>query len=196
MTTITEDQIDASHPADVCIGVSPTLRLHITTERDNDTEAPWEHCDGHGPVSEWTTRDKRPGERVLSSDGRSRRYYDFAKAVRIAKRDGWDAPPYRTGTKGERAVRAVERNFEYLRAWCADEWEWLGVVVSLVSVDADDNETELVSDSLWGIESCAGPDGSHYWKTRAAEIANRLLAAHAKEAVERTAWEACGVVTA
>lgn len=31
----------------------------VTIEQDCDHGAPWEECDGHGEVSDWTTRDKR-----------------------------------------------------------------------------------------------------------------------------------------
>jgi hypothetical protein len=60
-------------------------------EVDADMGPPWEEHDGHGPVSNWTDRAKRPGERVLVSDerGRQHRYYDFQKAVKMASRDGW-----------------------------------------------------------------------------------------------------------
>ena len=76
----------------------------VTIDRD-DMGPPWEEHDGHGPVSDWTTRDKRPGEMVLHQDGRSRRYYDFAGAVVLARKDGWDTEPYNTGTaKSERNV--------------------------------------------------------------------------------------------
>lgn len=64
-----------------------------TTERDDHTGAPWEEHDGHGEVSEWTTRAKLPGELVLSGDGPSKRFYDFAGACRIARRDGWGYLP-------------------------------------------------------------------------------------------------------
>ena len=56
----------------------------IIIERDEWYGAPWEECDGHGPVSEWTTRDKAPGERVLYADRRSKQFYDFATAVEWA----------------------------------------------------------------------------------------------------------------
>lgn len=56
---------------------------------DCDNGEPWNNCDGHGPVSNWTTRDKHPGEWVISSDHGTKRYYDAAEANRIAKRDGW-----------------------------------------------------------------------------------------------------------
>ena len=47
----------------------------------------WEWGDGHGEVSEWTTRDKKPGEVVLCIDGRSRLYYDMQGAVKLARRE-------------------------------------------------------------------------------------------------------------
>jgi len=56
---------------------------------DDDFTVPWNRSDGHGPVSEWTTRDKRPGEWILSQDRSSRRFYDAAGAMRIALSDGW-----------------------------------------------------------------------------------------------------------
>lgn len=64
-----------------------------TIERDDCHGAPWEEEDGHGDVSEWTTRDKLPGEMVLNEDGRSKRFYDFAGACKIARRDGWGFLP-------------------------------------------------------------------------------------------------------
>lgn len=56
---------------------------------DPDMDAPWDNADGHGPVSEWTRRDKRPGEWELNSDHGSKRFYDAQEANKIAKRDGW-----------------------------------------------------------------------------------------------------------
>lgn len=71
----------------------------VTIEHDIDHGAPWEEEDGHGPVSDWTTRAKEPGEIVLCEDRGSRRYYDFAKAVQSAKRDGWGFLPGELETK-------------------------------------------------------------------------------------------------
>ena len=67
----------------------------VEIESDDDYGAPWEECDGHGPVSDWTTRAKRAGEMVLCSDNRGsfRRYYDVQEACKIAKRDGWGFMP-------------------------------------------------------------------------------------------------------
>jgi hypothetical protein len=64
-------------------------RFRVNIERDDDADPPWKREDGHGPVSEWTRRDKRPGEWVLSSDRGSKRYYDAHEANEIAKRDSW-----------------------------------------------------------------------------------------------------------
>jgi hypothetical protein len=130
--------------------LSNGIELIARIVSDDEQDAPWDRECGHGPVSDWTTRAKQPGERILNSDGRSRRYYDFAEAVKIAKRDGWDAPPYGEGTKGQRAARAAEADFKRLRDWCNDHWSYVGVVVS---VELDGEEIDSHAASLWGIES-------------------------------------------
>ncbi len=122
--------------------------IGVTWHYDQDSEAPWKTDDGHGPVSEWTSREKLPGERVLASDHRQNLYYDFAEAIRIAKRDGWDAKPY-GGTKGEKANRAAEADFEYLRRYCADLWCFVGRIVTV-----DGHEI----DSCWGYDSDSMPE--------------------------------------
>lgn len=67
--------------------------LHATIEPDTEYGTPWDNEDGHGPVSDWTTRDKLPGELILSNDRSSKRFYDFAEACRMARRDGWGFLP-------------------------------------------------------------------------------------------------------
>jgi hypothetical protein len=129
--------------------------INLEWHHDEDCEAPWEHECGHGPVSEWTRRDKFSGERVLCSDRGSRRYYDFAKAIKIAKRDGWGlsdketaklaAKLGRKATRGEIIAESVERDFELLRRWCSDDWFWCGYVVTIEGTD--------YHESLWGIDS-------------------------------------------
>lgn len=163
------------------------LRLNITTESDPDHGAPWKECDAHGPVSEWTTREKRAGERVLASDRRAKMFYDYAGAIALAKKDGWDAPPYKTGTKGEQAARAVDADFEFLREYCAGLWEYIGVIVTLT----DEDGNELGRESLWGVES-----RGNYWREMALELAQGLIDAHEKETAERDHWEARDTMTA
>lgn len=128
------------------------LTFSVKFEQDADAGAPWENADGHGPVTGWETRDKLPGELVLNTDRNSKRFYDFAEACRIALRDGWDAAPLNDGseTKRQQAAKAARADFEYLRQWCANQWEYVGVIVTLL--DDEGEETE-VTDSLWCVET-------------------------------------------
>lgn len=145
------------------------LVFNVAFEDDYDAGAPWEDEDGHGPVSNWTNRDKRPGELVLNKDRGSYRYYDFAEACRVARRERWDAAPYNHDgkeTKRQQAAKAARANYEYLRKWCNDQWHYVGVIVTLL--DADGNETE-VSDSLWRVETF-----NDYHHEAAREIADDL----------------------
>lgn len=105
----------------------------VDADWDDTIGHPWEEFDGHGPVSEWTTRPKTPGERVLARTCRNGycRYYDYQQAIKIAKRDGWDAPPYGEGTAGERAVRAVEADFQRLKDYCNGKWGYVSITVTV-----------------------------------------------------------------
>jgi len=134
---------------------------------DEDADAPWDSSDGHGPVTKWENRPKRPGELILASDGRVDRFYDFQAAVKLARRDRWDSPPYKTGKPGERAARAARADFEFLRGWCNDQWSYVGVIVERVT------ETGTVRDrtSLWGIESNA----TDYLQETARDLAQELV---------------------
>lgn len=185
-----------------CVVDGFTVRARIV--HDPDHGAPWDEEDGHGPVSDWTRRDKRPGERILSSGMRSgeHRFYDFAEAVKIAKRDRWGSLPgdlktacvdgvwratagdlsaeaddvnvairslfdqykAKLGGPGAYAVAAVEADFARLKAWCDDEWFYVGVVLSISrgGIELDDHAA-----ALWGIESDAGD--------YLTEVANELL---------------------
>ena len=141
--------------------------------RDEGSEPPWDREDGHGPISDWTGRVKEPGERTLCEDGGSRRYYDVQEATRIAKRDGWDLPPFGKGTTGDRAARAVVADYNALRLWCADEWWYVGVVVRVFRDDV-----ELGGASLWGVD-CNHPYGNNSYLS---EVANELLPEAVEEA--------------
>lgn len=82
----------------------------VTLEHDHDHGAPWDEEDGHGPVSDWTSRSKRPGELVLNEDHGSTRYYDYQEACRIARRDEWGPPMHsqtiERGSNGLRRLRS------------------------------------------------------------------------------------------
>lgn len=142
--------------------------VRVKVECGERNEAPWDNEDGHGPVSEWRSKDsKAPGEMVLAEDRGHCLFYDFAAAVRLARKDRWDSPPYKTGTPGERAHRAAMADFERMRRFAAGDWQYIGVTVE-VSRAGD----VAADDSLWGIES----DGD-YWREHAADTANWIIAA-------------------
>jgi hypothetical protein len=150
--------------------------FRVNFPHDSDHGAPWEECDGHGPVSEWRRHregmgskpPKAPGEMILHWDRGSYRTYDFAEAVRIAKRDGWDTAPYGEGTRGERAARAAMADFNRLRQWCSDQWHYVGVEVTALDSDGDATHE---SESVWGIES----DCYSYLEDTAHELADDIL---------------------
>lgn len=132
------------------------IRYVATVYRDDDATPPWDRSDGHGPVTNWERRDKAPGERVLNTDGRAKRYYDFAEAIVIAKRDGWGCEGGRKEGETLKAyrARAVERDFEFLQSWCDDGWEYVGV-----DVQAWIGDVHLVGQyhcACWGMESNSG----------------------------------------
>jgi hypothetical protein len=143
--------------------------IRILIYDDNDGDAPWERSEGHGPVSDWESRDKRPGEWILNSDRGSKRFYDAAEAIRIAKRDGWGLAPDAITelvtklkkedssqlTKGEMITEAVRHDFEFLRGWCQDEWHYIGYTAELIHED-DEGAIEVINKlfaSCWGFES-------------------------------------------
>lgn len=150
----------------------------ITSHIDSDMGPPWKEHDGHGPVSDWTTRDKRPGEWVLHSDRHSKRYYDAAQATRIAKRDGWGLSEKALGelarqlgrppTRDEIVAAAVRNNFDYLKGWCDNDWHWVGYTTRITAPDG----TELDGDSCWGF------DDEDYMLREAADQARDRIARH------------------
>jgi hypothetical protein len=156
---LTKDDIPDYAPVTIDLPNGATATVDVVA--DESMHEPWEEHDGHGVVSEWTSRDKAPGEMVLAVDRHRRRYYDFAATVKIARRDQWGAEG---ATTGERAHLAVLADYRRLKDWCEDRWQWVGVTVE---VHRDGNVT---ADSLWGIES----DGD-YWRDVAAELINGLL---------------------
>lgn len=147
-----------------------------TIYNDDDATPPWEREDGHGEVTEWTGRDKEPGELVLCEDRGKRRFYDFAGAVKTAKRDGWGATGDDGMTKGAKAAFAARADFERLRRWAADQWRYVGVAVQVEK--AGIKLTDQYGAALWGIESDCGD----YITETANELVSEALDA-AREAV-------------
>lgn len=117
-------------------------RIKITAHYDEDMREPWKEHDGHGIVSEWTRRDKAPGEWLLCQDHYSKRFYDYQGTLAVAKLDNWglgterlaelESKLGRKATRPEIVAESVRRNFEYLRGWCNDEWHWLGYTTRII----------------------------------------------------------------
>lgn len=145
-------------------------RFRIEHHYDHDMEPPWESAEGHGVVSDWTRRNKRPGELILNRDGRGWcRFYDFQASIKIARRDSWNSwnmlPT--AAARGEELVRAVMMDFHYLRDWCQDKWHYMGIMVFPLTNEGDQLRSK--QHSLWGIES---ESDSSYFE----EVTNELLA--------------------
>jgi len=193
-TDLTKDDIPKHAPAVVDLGDGHYLKINCPY--DEHMGEPWKEGDGHGPVSGWTRRDKRAGERILSSDHGANRYYDFAGAVEIAKRDGWGLAEKeltdltrklgRAPSKKQIASAAAERDFQLLQDWCDDGWHW--IFVDVVLHDPDD--VEISRDSLGGVE-----DYTDYWRECAAEMGTCLIEAHLEEVAESAHWAARDVMT-
>ena len=153
--------------------------VEFKSEYDNDYGEPWKEECGHGPVTDWVRRDKHSGERVLCSDRFSKCYYDFAEAMKIAKRDGWGlnddelaklaAKLGHAPTKGQITEAAVEHDFQYLKDWCDDKWHYIGVIVTLYDADGEEQDER----SLWRVE-----DHGDYYQTLASELADELITLH------------------
>lgn len=132
--------------------------FRVNMPHDDFDRCPWGDDDGAGIVTDWTSRDKAPGERLLCSDRSSSRFYDWAETMKKAKRDGWGLCDADKAALAEKLGRspsasqiiseAVERDFDRMRRWCDGQWCYVGVIVT----ELESGE----SDSLWGIESdCA-----------------------------------------
>lgn len=141
-------------------------------EPDDYQDPPWLMEDGHGIVSEWTGRDKRPGEIVLHADGSRYLYYDFAATLKKARKEGWGTSDGKRPNETARQYteRAVRADFDYLRRWCKDDWYYVVVgVAPIVDGEPDTDRAEY----LGGVEFDYQYD---YWREVAEQIAHRIMA--------------------
>jgi hypothetical protein len=194
MNSLTKSQLIRSDTPPIEVG--DNLFIRVTVERDDCMGPPWKEADSHGPVTGWERRDKRPGERILSSDHGANRFYDYAAAMELARKDGWGLGPNklaalerglgRKATAGEIRAAAVDSDFEFLRGWCNDDWEYVFVSVKL----EDEDGREIASDCIGGVESCGD-----YWVELANGMASELVESHGKEQAESNYWACRDSVT-
>ena len=167
--------------------------FNVELTHDDCMGPPWKEHDGHGDVSEWRQQDyagnipTSPGERVLWRDSRGwdALVYDWQGAIAKAKADGWGLCDDelrkladklgREPTAGEIRERAVQRDFDYLRRYCAGDW-WFSVIT--------------VTDPISGFYECIGgveSDCDDYVNELAKELAEQIP--------EPEFCECCGQVT-
>ena len=150
-------------------------RLDISQD---DIGAPWDNCDGHGIVSDWTARSKAPGEMVLSEDHGLKRFYDFAESCKIALRDGWNMAKTRKD-----AAKAALQDFENLKAFCDDVWTYSVVTLTEIRTDNDGFEYDGFCDSMCGVEywpvyNLEDKQNEHIMSEIVAHLESEILAQH------------------
>lgn len=178
-------------------------------QEDSDRGAPWENCEGNIDVTRVSHGyAKRAGECFLYVGSRKEYsyIYDVRGAQGKARAESWECADKSRATfvakhgrepgPREMAVLAVRDNAEYLREWCADDWQYVGVGVFML-----DSEGETVpgrEDAIWGVES----RGDYAREELAPEMARGLLACLKREkaqeeteAQERVYWASRGVET-
>ena len=69
---------------------------------------------------------------------------------------------FNTGTPGEQAVRAVEADFQYLRAWCNGEWHWVAYHVEIAGTDYHDSLCGIDSPSMEDFTKQAFDEAVHW----------------------------------
>lgn len=154
------------------------FEVTATVYDDDNADAPWDSEDGHGPVTDWTRRPKASGEWILSEDHGSHRFYDFAAAVKIARRDGWGAPGDEGMKPVEKAAHAALADFKALKAWCNDDWRYVGIAVTVSRNGV--TLTGQYDHAVWGIEANSGSDNSHLGEVAADLMPDALAEARAK----------------
>lgn len=178
------------------------LEVHVKYYYDFVMEPPWENDCGRGEVRKTINRhregdtDKRPGERPLNQPGRNEYqfYYDHAEATQRARADGWNTEPYDAPNQ---VARAVEADFQFIRAFLNNDWHYVGIVCEI----HDDEGEVIAEDACWGFETY-----KNYHKTAAREMAESLaksyrkqqdkeLSEMIKEQVEAQYWAERDVVT-
>ena len=195
------------------------LYFKIDIEPDEGSGRPWEECDGHGPVREIQNReDKRAGERILQLGNRGcySWAYDWQGAMEQAKQDGWglsDKPDdWDTLTKPQQCELAVQQDFDFLKAWCEDDWVWSRIhVIRMAYADYDeailsllkgqtpdlvetDDDDYLGSVEFWQNYDVLDKKNAYAMET-AREMAGSLAQAFRKEQTEAQYWAERGAVT-
>ena len=192
----------------ICHGTVLDIRgyeVKVEITPDYDADLPWESCDGMGVIREVRRSgdDKLPGERRFGDY-----FFDVCATTKEATRDGWGLGPEsmveltlklgRAPTKKEITAAAVESQFQYLKAWADDEWQYYGYTVTLMQRDDADELVETdKSDSCGGYECWQYDDAKNaYLYDEIRSAAEQLVKDAEMEQVEVQYWNERDVVTA
>lgn len=130
--------------------------------------------ESHGPIIFGLTRDKRAGYMVLKQEGPRVVYYDFAQAVRQARKENWGAwDALGMDTPGQIAHKAAMADFRHLKRWFNDEWRYVVVTVELLDKEG---VPVGIHNTLGGIYDEVGEDLT----PAIVEIADDLIASSLK----------------
>lgn len=165
-------------------------KIKVEIEYDRDSGPPDKEGDGHGETyrkAGYNYPDEHEREWELWSGHYEWLIYDFKASMKKALKEDWDAPPYKTGSKQEQALRAVKADYEFLRRYYNDDWWYVGMIVTLL--DEDDNE--LGQDSCWGFDS----GSMDYITEQVRDWAARLIKSERKERRELAYWRDREVMT-
>lgn len=173
------------------IGHGDTVEVdgfHFTVRylNDDSSRTSWSDGDGYGSISDPTSREKTPGERVIYSDRWGKRYYDWQGTIAKAKSEGWGlgeeelakltAKLGRTPTKGEITEQSVANDFEYHRAWLNDEWRFVTIHVRCEETGEDDY--------LGGVETYKDFNEKYPWESMIPEALRNAKEQRAAELAE------------
>ena len=167
------------------------LNFECIVSPDDYCSMPWKENDGHGEMREiyspYVRPDKKPGERIIYSDGRTYWVYDVAASIAIAKRDAWGCDEVTPGmSTGQGAAVSVESDIRYIVDWLNGDRFY--VRIEVYQIDRD-GEKRGDSEYLGGIDSGYSRASDAYRKDCANDLASEIV--YEKRKAWRAAMKDC-----
>ena len=164
------------------------LKFKVYAEKDHYGGCPWDD-DGVGIVRRGPPGSKTPGEIILQGNAwhaLSVWLYDWAGTMKKAKEEQWGLSPeaekelaeftqrmYGRGpTAGERRRKAVQQDFDRMRGYLYDKWQYVEVYVYVVDDHGDTVESSYYPfpHSVGGIEEDCSKETQCYIREVAMDI--------------------------
>ena len=121
-------------------GQERAFRVNIIA--DYEADAPWDSEEEHGPVTDWVRREATSSEWLLNESRGEYRYYNHVEAKKLADIGGWGGCG---DTHDEQLDDAVYKDYADLKAWCNDEWRYVGIEVYPLTKDGDELKSKAES---------------------------------------------------